>query len=365
MPTLIYIHGRGLKHSEQDEHDKWFDALQEGLTRLPAEAIPAIARTDLQLAYWSDIFYPIQPSDANPQGLSGSEQRVVNEIMKGYRLARDTGGLHAMPGVAAATSSQRMFGGIKLPHADAAAQAKSDSFVQDVIKYFGLGYAGKVRVPFVNLLTQLPLADGLMVVAHSFGTLIAYEVLIRSLDEINGTRQNSGKRPIGVDTLVTMGGPLGWARSMQAILPIFAQDAIIGAANLEDEATAVLHKIRHFFGGLFGTSPAPDPPQQPISPIDLFELPADQFPAKGVERWFNIFDPRDPVSAEFGIGALTVSDTFLANPPHQQERAYDVPIKNDRAPVAIQAITIEAHNDRGYGESAQLAQAVRDFWLRQ
>jgi hypothetical protein len=364
MPTLIYIHGRGLKVSEQDEHDKWYGALQEGLTRLSPEPIPAITTDDLHLAYWSDIFYPTAPTPGNPQGLSPGEQTVVSAIMKGYRAARITGALAAMPGMTSVTTSSRVFGGIKLPHADGAAQAASDSFVQDVVKYFGLGYAAKVRVPFVNLLTDLPLRDGLTVVAHSFGTLIAYEVLIRSLGDINRSRQNAGKGPAEVDTLVTMGGPLGWAHSMQAILPIFAQDAIIEAANLEDEATAALNKIHAFFGSLFGTASAPPGPQ-PL-PIDLFELPPNQFPPDGVERWFNIFDPRDPVSAEFGIGALTISDSFLwSSPPNQKERAYDVPIKNEYAPPASQAITVDAHNDRGYGKCAQLAQAVRDFWVRQ
>jgi hypothetical protein len=362
MSTLIYIHGRGLKVSLQDEQQKWYESLQEGLTRLSPEAVPAISSGQLQLAYWSDIFYPVTPTAANPQGLPAHEQTAVNLIMGQYKAAQAAGR------VAAAAIPQndpkRVLGPVQMPATDASGQQASDDFVRDVIKYFGLGYAVKVRVPFVNLLTDLPLGDGLMVVTHSFGTLVAYDVLVSSLGQINATRKAAGKPEILVDTWVTMGSPLGWAHDLQHMLPTFAQQALVEAGNLGQDVQQVLNGVKSFVGGLF-QHPAPAASTPAAAPIVLYELPAKQFPPSGVQRWFNIFDPRDPVSGEFGVGALTVADTFLYNVAGTaRERAYDVTIKNEYAPAEGSTVTMDAHNDRGYGKCAELAQLVHDFWFR-
>jgi hypothetical protein len=270
-----------------------------------------------------------------------------------------------------AEDRQRVFAPLQLPAADDQARQASDDFVRDVIKYFGLGYAAKVQVPFIQLLTEQPLIDGLMVVSHSFGTLIAYGVLVHGLGQINEARRSAGKPEIHVDTLVTMGSPLGWAHDLQQMFPVLAQELLVRSTDVGPEVEQVLSSVEGFVGGIFhhsqAASPAPMPGQIPAmsaSPM-LYELPPKMFPPESVDRWFNIFDPRDPVSGEFGLGALTVADTFLyGQSGAAYERAFDVPIKNDFAPMDSWSITLDAHNDRGYGQCAQLAQLVHDFWFR-
>lgn len=365
MPTLIYIHGRGKKGPPPEEQQKWYTALQEGFTRLHPEQAPSIASDQLQLAYWSDIFYPQDPTPANPQGLPAPEQAVVNLMLPKMRASM-SGQRAAMAG-----DQRRLLGAFTMAPADPPAQQASDSFLADIIKYFGLGYAAKVRVPFVRLLTDLPLKDGLTVVSHSFGTLIAYDVLLTSLDSINADRKAHGKDPVLVDTLITMGSPLGWAYDSEKLVPVWVQQVIVeadqAAGQLAGDVKQVLQSVETTVSGFFqrfqrGISAAAAAPRPSV---DLFELPAKQFPPNGVNRWLNIFDPRDPVSSELGIGALTVADTFLyGTPPEARERAFDVPIKNEFAPANSRALTIDAHNDVGYGRCAQLAQAVHDFWFR-
>lgn len=363
MPTLIYIHGRGKKVSFQDEEDKWYTALQEGLQRLPPEQAPTVPRDRFHLAYWSDIFYPVQPTPDNPQGLPDHEKVAVDLLAVPLLAARATGRMGPQ------RDDRRVLGSVRLPVADQQAKQAGDDFLRDLIKYFGLGYAHKVRKPFVDLLTQLPLEDGLDVVAHSFGTLIAYEVLITGLDDINAQRITQGRGPILIDTLVTMGGPLGWAFDAQRMFPIWAQQVLTEAGQIEYDVQQALGRVEAFIGDVIHwvRPSTAQPPQHwtPIVPPELDELPPKQFPPKGVDRWFNIFDPRDPVSAEFGIGALTVADTFLDGPKDATwERAFDVTIKNELAPADSQEVTIDAHNDRGYGKCAELAQVVHDSWFR-
>jgi hypothetical protein len=363
MPTLIYIHGRGKKDSAESEQAKWYAALQEGLARLSPQQIPAIASDQLKLAYWSDIFYPVAPTPANPQGLPPAEQRVIDLLMEPLKVARATGQL------AAAHDHQRVLGQFTLPVVDAQSKQAGDDFLRDVIKYFGLGYAAQVRAPFVQLLIDLPLADGLAVVSHSFGTLIAYEVLVTSLDAINAQRQQAGKGPVLVDTLVTMGSPLGWAYDAQRMFPTWAQEAIVRVSGEAADVLEAVGRVEGFVKGIIDRSPPPATAPLDDATLDralhLYQPPVKQFPAKGVNRWINIFDPRDPVSAEFGIGALTVADTFLSGAvPNARERAYDVTIKNEGAPPGLRAITIGAHDDRGYGKCAQLTQLIHDFWFR-
>jgi hypothetical protein len=85
-----------------------------------------------------------------------------------------------------------------------------------------------------------------------------------------------------------------------------------------------------------------------------------------VDRWFNIYDPRDPVACGGGfstlLGGLAVGGTFLYK---DQQRAFDVEIRNDACPPTVAIADMRAHDDfNGYGQCGQLAQLVVDFWQR-
>lgn len=386
MPTLIYVHGRGQKGSTQQEHQKWFSALQEGLGRLDPQPRPNIQGRDLNLAYWSDLFYPPTASAngvaaataLNPQGLDGAAADAVDRISQRYwnsqlprrspppAVTSNTLGMapnptlsatarSAAPGTASAT--------IPLTADETRAQQYEDSFVRDVIKYFGLGFAEKVREPLVRLLRTLPVPDGLMLVCHSFGSIVAYEVLMRSYDEINAARQAASLPPLRIDSWVTMGCPLGWALDMQDRIPDWAEQLTVDLDGLVHNGARAIEEMRDRLRDLLDRV-------IPFGAVTafgaVFQLGLKQFPPTGVERWINIFDPNDPVAyppfvAKAGGGAVTVGDAFLYR---GKQRAIDVEIRNDFAGAGFEVIDAEAHSDVGYGQCAQLAQLVRDFWLR-
>jgi hypothetical protein len=89
------------------------------------------------------------------------------------------------------------------------------------------------------------------------------------------------------------------------------------------------------------------------APEKLHQLSPKQFPAGAVDRWYNVYDPLDPVSNPPAVGDPTIADEFL---DHGRERVYDVPITNPRRP--------ETHYVVGYLEALQTAWIVRDFLLR-
>jgi hypothetical protein len=394
MPTLIYVHGRGQKHTPQEEHDKWYDSLLTGMQRLAPQMVPAIPGDRLELAYWSDLFYPPQAQgarargvaaaavaadDENPQGLSGDDAALVDRIAQQYwasqlplrvappPLRASTRDLQ--PSIAPARGLRRDAavqgtGAIPASSDEVLAAQYEDSFMRDVVKYFALGFADKVRVPLVDLLTNLPLDDGTMLVSHSFGTIICYDVLIRSLDAINKERTRNQKAPLQIDTWVTMGCPLGWALDIQSRLPLWLQQAVAQTDELKVKAEKAVERMQKWLDDMKKRLL----PSGQMRAFDgrVVQLGIKQFPPQGVDRWYNIYDPRDPVAyppvvARLGGGAVTVGDTFLSA---GAQRAFDVYIVNDFRSADIQLIDPEAHSDRGYGECAQLAQLVRDFWVR-
>ena len=79
MPTLIYIHGRGLKPPAVEERKAWLDGLNRGLQRL-SPPLHALADDDhFQLAYWSDVFYPPGATETNA-GLSVPQLNAVTAV---------------------------------------------------------------------------------------------------------------------------------------------------------------------------------------------------------------------------------------------------------------------------------------------
>jgi hypothetical protein len=239
-----------------------------------------------------------------------------------------------------------------------------DGFMQDVVKYFALGFAEKVSPPLVQTLSEEDFSDGLMVVAHSFGTILCYDVLVRQLAEIQDARTAAGRDPLRIDTWVTMGCPLGWALDVQQSLPSWLQAAVVQADELRDRAAQAIDSVRQRIddlGSWLGGGRA-----RATRGEGMVQFAPKQFPPRGVDRWYNIYDPLDwvsfpPVVGALGIGAITVGDTFRWN---NAQRAFDISIVNDFRSPGRPLLDMEAHNDRGYGECAQLAQLVADFWTR-
>ena len=385
MPTLVYVHGRGQKQTAEREHEKWYLALQEGLRRLAPEPTPSIDRADVRLAYWSDLFYPprraaaTRGSRAAAAGTGVSDERdeetrlaeiVARTYLEAHlpvraAVAPEVGGAAPIPPPGRPASRGLAAGPAATTAAAPDVATYEDSFMQDVVKYFGLGFAEKVSRPLVEILSEEAFADGVMLVSHSFGTIVCFDVLARNLTDIDAARTSAGRDPLHIDTWLTLGCPLGWALDLEKALPAWLQMAAVQASELKDrvdEAIAGVQRRLQELGGWL----RPGPATRGLEPGPFAQLGAKQFPPRGVDRWYNIYDPQDwvsfpPVVGALGIGAITVGDTFRWN---GQQRAFDISIVNDFRTPGAPLLDMEAHNDRGYGQCAQTAQLVCDFWTR-
>jgi hypothetical protein len=364
VPTIIYIHGRGLKPPKDEERRNWLAALNRGLTRLGPPAHQIVDDDNVRLAYWSDLFYPpgADPArDSDPVGVSDPHRAGLNDDQS-----------TAIAALVERFWSWRL-GQPAVDSVDGVTKQFEDNFVRDVIKFFGLGYGDTCAEPLRKELRQLPTGGPTMLISHSFGTVLAYEVLVRDIDDINATRAQAGLDPVSIDTWVTMGTPLGWALDLQAEVPGWQTQLI---ARIDQDLQPALAQARQclktigeltqrrFDELLRKAQPAIAAPA--AIAVAVVQLAPKQFPPRSVNRWFNIYDPRDPVACGAGIGALhgglAVGGTFLFD---GQQRAFDVAIRNDGCPPEVFGIDIRAHQDfTGYGQCAQLAQLVADFWQR-
>lgn len=362
MPRIIYVHGRGLKPPKEVERRNWLDALNRGLMRLGSLGHQIADDDNFRLAYWSDLFYPpttdpahdstaVGVSDPQRAGLNSDQSTAISALVErfwSWRLAQPT-----------------------TARADPVTQQFEDNFVRDVIKFYGLGYADTCAEPLRNELRELPSSGGTILISHSFGTVLAYEVLLRDIDDINATRAQAGLDPVAIDTWVTMGSPLGWALDLQAEVPGWKTELI---ARIDQDLQPALAQARQYLRAIGDLAQGrfddlvqkAAPAVAAASPVALLQVAPKRFPPRSVDRWFNIYDPRDPVACGVGLGtlhgALAVGGTFLFD---GQERAFDVTIRNDACPPDVIGVDIRAHQDfTGYGQCAQLAQLIFDFWSR-
>jgi len=374
VASLIYIHGRGLKPPADVERRAWLDALNRGLARLRPGGLQWPDDPSFRLAYWSDLFYP-EPSavyepitDDERAGLNPDQAEAIKALVRtfwSWRLPQPAP--RTVDEVTQAASSTMQ----------ALTRRFEDSFVRDVIKFFGLGYAERCSGPLRSALLEVE--DDVMVVSHSFGTVVAFEVFVRELEAINAERVAAGRGTLRIDTWVTLGSPLRWAVDLQTLLPDWKEQLLLEA---DRGLQPLLSGARHYLDvigavaqrGLSGLLPASSAgPAAAASSAGsaaasgtVYKLSRKQFPQMCVERWFNIFDTRDPVACGGGfstlVGGLAVGDTFLFE-GHQ--RAFDISIRNEACPPDVIGVDIRAHSDfDGYGQSVQLAQLVADFWLR-
>jgi hypothetical protein len=369
-PTIIYIHGRGLKPARAVERKYWLDALNRGLNRLTPATRQLPDNADrVRLAYWSDLFYPpgvqIDPDElAATGGIVAAAAAGLNDLQaSAARALVDKFWEWRLPQPAAAAPVA----------ADPKTRQFEDGFARDVVKFFGLGYGDTCAGPLRDELKGVQDGSAVILVSHSFGTVIAYEVLVRDLDAINQHRLQNGRGPLTIDTWVTLGSPLSWAIDLQAELPTWKVRVV---TEIDQGLQPVLRDVRSAVQDI-GTSvqnhlaallekAQPQPAAALADTISILQMAPKQFPA-GVNRWFNVYDLRDPVACEGGVSgvagrALAVGESFLYQ---DQQRAFDITIRNDYCPPEVRWVDIRAHDDYdGYGQCAQLAQVVADCWDR-
>ncbi|MEU6632120.1 hypothetical protein ABZ905_28150 [Streptomyces parvus] len=202
MTRVICVHGVGQQHSgEHDQHDRWFPALNDGLLR--AEA-PPFAAEAVRCVFYGDLFRPPGRPLAWQDPLFDAEDvddPYERELLESWwREAAATDPNVMPPGgrelaraprsaqtALAALSRSRFFAGLAM---------RSLIFdLKQVRRYFTEdGVREAVRARLLDALDEE--GEIQAVVAHSLGTVVAYEALAARPE-----------RPVGA--LVTLGSPLG------------------------------------------------------------------------------------------------------------------------------------------------------------
>jgi hypothetical protein len=312
--TIIFVHGRGLKPPKDIYHQDWVSALCE---RVHPELHRDLASC-CGMAYYADVFY-------SPTSVAGGQSKDAQGLLLSALLDRFGRQLTPDPSLALAP----LLGGI---------EHEASLFLEDVLKYFAWRYNGRIGQPLRSELeSAAQRGDRIMLVSHSLGTMVAYDVL--------------SDRPYHVDTWVTLGSPLGWTQGIWARVPQNLVSFVSSLGTLEP----VLDRTVLSF--LRARQENPTAPLVGPSPRLEYPVPTDSYPDSAtVDRWINITDPGDPIA---------VLDAFLADDfpmPDTSLRAMDVAVRNpDRRP----GDKASAHSDLGYLRTWQVAQVVTDFLRRQ
>lgn len=311
--AIVFVHGRGVKPPKDVYFKIWLASLHERV----APEVRADLNISCSMGYYADVFY--SPTSVAGGAEKQAQGNVLSTLLD--RFARDV-----IPERSALAAS-------------VVANPENDAFLflEDVIKYFAWNYNGVVAKPVVEALDAVSQDDtSIMVISHSLGTMVMYDVLT--------------EHPYKIDTWITLGAPLGWTQNVWARTP---QNLVSCIQNLDSVAAVLDRTVLSF---LRAREENPTAPAIGPSPRMEFPAPSEQYPNSAtVQRWINVNDPADPVAA---------LDPYLADDfpmPDGSLRAMDVRVDNpDKRPGDKGS----AHSDPGYLRTWQVGQIVSDFLLR-
>lgn len=304
--AIVFVHGRGEKPGREPYTRMWLDALQTRVAPEFSPSLPAICG----MGYYADVFY--QPQSVGGGASEPQKRSVIESLFSAFAP------LEAAAPVAGTQDSPA-------------------KFIEDVLKYFAWDYNGVVAKPVIAELDGATAEnDNVMVISHSMGTMVMYDVL--------------ADHPYHLDTWITLGSPLGSTQDIWAGAPAHL---IALARNRGDVLAVVDRTLRGILEGSLAE------PQRPIgSPQTRREYPhpTPSYPNSAtVDRWININNRDDPVAKldpqltdDFPAqdGSLRAMDVLITNPGRQRGDA------------------MSAHSDPGYLSSWQVGQLVTDFLLR-
>lgn len=294
--AIVLIHGRGPKPRKQTLLDCWRGFLPEGARPLPVE-----------MAHWVDLFKytpRVLPDDqADCDHLAGAD--LPDSVAQAFGMAASS-----QESVAAETelagralSWRQIRDGLLEASWRAFTRISGNQFAVDAQNFFTddpvLRTESRRRLRDA---VQIQRAAGheVLVIAHSFGAIVAYE-LARELQHRE------------IHTLITLGSPLAWCYDMWA--------------------------------------PAKPPPTP-----DYFN--AKEFPRRGLRHWWNVYDPADPVST-----AQIVAVAPAIAPEYRSGGApliVDAPVSNS---YSREGDPGSAHDYRGYLQSMAVQRAIALFML--
>ena len=202
MALVICVHGVGQQHSgEHDQHSRWFPALNDGLLRVGASPLTA---DTVQCVFYGDVFRPpgrpLSWQDPLYDAADVDDPYEAELLDLWWREAAATDGNVMPPGgrelVRAPQSAQTALVALSRSRFFSGMAMRSLVFdLKQVRRYFTEdGVREAVQARLLDALDK----DGEVraVIAHSLGTVVAYEALCARSDR-------------AVEVLVTLGSPLG------------------------------------------------------------------------------------------------------------------------------------------------------------
>ena len=200
--VIIGIHGLSNKPKEAQLYEWWLKAINDGLAKVGGTPVSA---AQFKLAYWADLMYPA--FDPNPEPYTESDtDEVDDDPSKLIDVGREffSGIIGKFGDLKVQMTDSERIEGIKNAIRkkiveDLAAYYDDNSTIQFTNNRAGTQTRAALRAVLRELIEQHQ-ADDLLVIGHSMGSIIAYDVL-RSLRDTD----------VKVRRLVTIGSPLGLA----------------------------------------------------------------------------------------------------------------------------------------------------------
>lgn len=203
--SIVLIHGHGSQPDESALLKLWRDALAAGLRRDQQALVPALETVDLQMAFYADVYPERRKEDYDPALDLADLQNAYNRLAaldKPRRFRRKE--YDQLPGK---SSLKEFLADVSAPLARSVGlgQVALQRRFPETVFYWSddTSYAEAVQERLLQLLAPLLAADrSVLLIAHGFGAIIAYDCLWRLSYEppYQSTRR--------LHTLFTLGSPL-------------------------------------------------------------------------------------------------------------------------------------------------------------
>ena len=206
--TIILIHGRGLKPPRQELEAAWKEALFFIIKRDHPSRLPLLEKARIELVYYGHYSNSFL-NGTKPVMIDPQDRKAVLERLTRYRANEFTEAIFKeLPGYpprgdrfshSLGAFAQKLHLGTKLVELAA----------RDIKEYWddNVRFGKKVRYKLMEPVRDaMDRGDRIMVMAHSLGTVIAYDAfwLLSRSEKYQGTRYAKGK----IDFWLTMGSPL-------------------------------------------------------------------------------------------------------------------------------------------------------------
>ena len=205
---IIFIHGRGQKPNRESLQSLWYDAIEHGLQRdcNGSDSLQVFQNIEKRFVYFGDLSNALLNKPAED---SLYRQQALIDL-KGYKFHqfnKKTYGEVSKAGFlqeALADTFSSVLSRLKVAEPLIALVAPDMTHYWYEDSYFGSDVRYRLMVELRGALDN---QDEVMIVAHSLGTMISYDVLWK-LSHYSEYRNAYGAKK-KIDLLVTLGSPLG------------------------------------------------------------------------------------------------------------------------------------------------------------